>query len=116
MKSIIGLSLFLMSFSVFSAIELYGKNLNKECTIINDTVTKKMSFQKGAAGFTSSSTIKSFGTQALVAKALESATGRTMTHLGMEYHIKVDSKTTLLFPDDSVEAASLIKFINSACF
>ncbi len=115
MKSIIAIGLMTLSVSAFSAVEFIAKTGKSECTISKDKVTNKITFQKGIVGYTKTSTIQSFGTEALVNKAIEASTGRTTAELGLEFFVKVDGKVTTLFSDDSKEALALIQFINSAC-
>lgn len=93
-----------------------AKSGNKECSIISGKVTKKISIHQGAAGFTTTSNIQAFGTEELVAKAVEVSSGRTLSHLGVEYFVNVNGKKVSLYPEDSREAKSLIQFISAACF
>lgn len=115
MKSIIAIGLMVLSATAFSATELIYKTGKSECTISNDKVTHKKTFQKGIVGYTTTSTIKSFGTEELVTKAVAASTGRTTVEIGMEFFAKIDGKVATLYADDSKEALALIQFINSAC-
>lgn len=115
MKSIIAVGLLISSFSAFSATEFVLKTGKSECTISNDKVTHKLTFQKGIVGYTKTTTIKTFGTEELVAKAIDASSGRTTAQVGMEFFVKTDGKAVTLFADDSKEALALIQFINSAC-
>lgn len=104
------------SFSAFSAVEFYGRKVNEECTIVKNTVTKTVTYQKGLAGFSTTSIIKTFGIDALVEKAVLASTSRTSGSGDFEFKVTVDGVTTKLNFEDSPEAALLSQFIMKACF
>lgn len=115
MTHFIAITFALTSFSLFSATEFYSKNGNEECTIAKNKVTRTAKFMKGAAGFTTTTTIESFGLDALVAKAVAASTGKPTVD-GYSFMVTVDGQTSSLHYDDSKEAGSLILFIQRACF
>lgn len=115
MKQFIALTLALTSLSAFSATEFYSKNGNEECTIAKNKVTRTATFHKGAAGFTTTKTIETFGIDALVTKAVAASTGKP-TMEGYVFMVTVDGQASSLHYDDSKEAGSLILFVQKACF
>lgn len=115
MKQFIALTLALTSLTAFSATEFYSKNGNEECTIAKNKVTRTTKFLKGAAGFSTTTTIETFGIDALVTKAVAASTGKP-TLEGFVFMVSVDGQSSSLHYDDSKEAGSLILFIQRACF
>ena len=114
MKLFLSLTI-LLSFSAQAATEFYAKNQNQECTIAQNKVTKKVALLKGAAGFTTTTTISSFGIEDLAKKAAEASSGRTLMD-GYVFSATIDGETSNLHYSDSKEAAALIQFIRTACF
>lgn len=115
MKQMIALTLALMSLSAFSATEFFSKNLNQDCVISKNKVTVTTNLVKGTAGFTTTKTIETFGLDKLVAKAVEASTGKP-TMEGYVFTVSVDGEKSTLHYDDSREAASLIQFVQKACY
>jgi hypothetical protein len=115
MKHFIAMALALTSLSAFSAVEFYSKNGNEECTISKNKVSRTSKFMKGAAGFTTTKTIETFGLDALVTKAVAASTGKPAVE-GYAFMVTVDGQASTLHYQDSKEAGSLILFIQRACF
>lgn len=115
MKHFIAMTLALTSLSAFSATEFYSKNGNEECTIAKNKVTVTAKYFKGAAGFTTTKTIETFGIDSLVTKAVAASTGKPTVE-GYAFMVTVDGQASSLHYDDSKEAGALILFIQNACF
>lgn len=114
MKHFIAMTLALTSLSAFSATEFYSKNVNEECTIVKNKVTKTTKLFKGTAGFTTTKTIESFGIDDLASKAAAASTGKPQME-GYAFTVTIDGEKSTLHFDDSREAASLITFLQKAC-
>lgn len=105
----------LFSVSAHSSVEFYGLRQNQECKIANNKVTKSAKFLKGAAGYTTTNSINSFGMEELAEKAAKASTGRTLME-GFAFTVTIDGETSTLHYEDSKEAAALTQFITTACF
>lgn len=104
------------SFSALSAdISFFRKVENHECVIKNNKVTRKMVFGGGKIGFTETSTIESFGIEAVAQKAAELSTGRTTPIMNIATTVTIDGVTSTLHTEDSPEARHLIVFMSAAC-
>lgn len=114
MKHTLTLAIALISFSAQAAVELSVKDQNETCTISNDKVVKTISLNKGKAGFTKTSQIKSFGVYELAEKAISLATTRT-SPIELHFTVSVDGQTAQLNFDDSAEAKVLIQFMAANC-
>lgn len=115
MKLMIAALIALSSLSAFSATEFHSINGNEECTIAKNKVVRSVKLLKGAAGFSTTTTIETFGIDKLVTKAVEASTGKP-TMEGYVFTVTVDGVKSTLHYDDSKEAGSLILFIQRACF
>ncbi len=114
MKQTLTLAIALLSFSAQSAVELYVKNTNVECKISNDKVVRTVTLNKGKAGFSTTSQIKSFGIYELAEKAISLATTRT-SPIDILFTATVDGQTAQLNFEDSAEAKILIQFLAANC-
>jgi len=114
MKLLLPLTI-LFSLSAHSAVEFYGKNQNQECTIAKNKVTKKVNLLKGKAGFTTTSTISTFGIDEVAEKAAKASSGRTVME-DYAFNVIINGETSTLHYEDSPEASALMQFIRTACF
>jgi hypothetical protein len=114
MKNTFALALTLLSFNALSAVEFIVKSHNLNCTISNDKVVRTLTFNKGQAGYTTTSQIKSFGITELAEKAISLSTTRT-SPLNILYTATVDGQTGQMNVEDSAEARVIVQFMTANC-